>query len=58
MGNSELFTPNLDRLVNSGTTFTHVYNLGGRSGAVCVASRSMMISGSFIWNAKEKDSMG
>ncbi|MCK5443933.1 MAG: sulfatase-like hydrolase/transferase, partial [Maribacter sp.] len=55
LGNTEIHTPNLDRLVHSGTTFTHAYNMGGWHGAVCVASRSMMISGSFIWNAKQKD---
>jgi arylsulfatase A-like enzyme len=57
LNNPEIKTPNLDRLVNSGTTFTHAYNMGGWHGAVCVASRSMIISGSFIWNAKEKDSL-
>ncbi|PCJ97396.1 MAG: choline-sulfatase [Flavobacteriaceae bacterium] len=57
LGNTEIYTPNLDRLVNSGTTFTHAYNMGGWHGAVCVASRSMMISGSFMWNAKQKDSL-
>ncbi len=57
LGNAEIQTPNLDRLVNSGTTFTHAYNMGGWHGAVCVASRSMIISGSFIWNAKQKDSL-
>ncbi|MDT7830068.1 sulfatase-like hydrolase/transferase [Pricia sp. S334] len=57
LGNDEIITPNLDRLVNQGTTFTHAYNMGGWHGAVCVASRSMIISGSYIWNAKKKDSL-
>jgi arylsulfatase A-like enzyme len=55
MGFDEIQTPNIDRLVNSGTTFTHAYNMGGWNGAICVASRSMMISGEFIWRAKQKD---
>ncbi len=57
LGNNEIHTPNLDRLVANGTTFTHAYNMGGWHGAVCVASRSMIISGSYIWNAKRKDSL-
>ena len=31
MGNSEIQTPNFDRLVAAGTTFTHCYNMGIRS---------------------------
>ncbi|CAM4392134.1 sulfatase-like hydrolase/transferase [Zobellia roscoffensis] len=53
-GFDEVYTPNLDRLVNNGTSFTHAYNMGGWSGAICVASRAMIISGSYIWNAQEK----
>jgi arylsulfatase A-like enzyme len=31
--------------------------MGGWHGAICVASRSMIISGAFLWNAKQKDSL-
>lgn len=48
----KLITPNLDRLANEGTTFTHAYNQGSWAGAVCVASRSMLLTGSHLWNAK------
>lgn len=51
LGNTEIYTPNLDRLVNAGTTFSHAYNMGAWNGAVCVASRAMMISGRSVWNA-------
>lgn len=51
LGNSEIETPNLDNLVNGGTTFTHAYNMGGWNGAICVASRAMIISGRSIWDA-------
>jgi choline-sulfatase len=51
VGNEEIETPNLDRLVNAGTTFTHAYNPGSWSGAVCVASRNMLISGRQLWHA-------
>jgi len=50
-GNSEIETPNLDRLVQNGTTFTHAYNMGGWNGAICVASRAMIISGRSLWRA-------
>ena len=53
LGNETIHTPNLDRLVTSGTTFTHAYNMGAWGGAVCVASRAMMISGRYVWQAKE-----
>ncbi len=57
LGFDEVYTPNLDRLVNGGTSFTHAYNMGGWNGAICVASRAMIISGSYIWNAKEKSAL-
>lgn len=53
MGNNLINTPNLDRLTRSGTSFTHAYNMGGWHGAICVASRSMIISGTSIWEALE-----
>jgi len=57
LGFEEVYTPNLDRLVNEGTSFTHAYNMGGWNGAICVASRAMIISGSYIWNAQEKSAL-
>ncbi len=51
LGNPEVETPNLDRLARRGTTFTHAYNMGSWSGAVCVASRTMLNTGRFVWNA-------
>ncbi len=57
LGFDEVHTPNLDRLVNRGTSFTHAYNMGGWNGAICVASRAMIISGSYIWNAQEKTAL-
>ncbi|MEM8966930.1 MAG: sulfatase-like hydrolase/transferase [Bacteroidota bacterium] len=53
LGNEEVATPNLDKLVRNGTTFTHAYNMGGWNGAVCIASRSMMISGRSLWRANQ-----
>ena len=57
LGQAEIETPNLDRLVRRGTTFTHAYNQGGWHGAVCVASRTMLTTGRFLWNAKNAESV-
>lgn len=51
MGNLEVETPNIDRLVKQGTIFTHAYNMGSWSGAVCIASRTMLNTGRFLWHA-------
>ncbi|MEM9643747.1 MAG: sulfatase-like hydrolase/transferase, partial [Planctomycetota bacterium] len=53
LNNSEVQTPNLDELARRGTTFTHAYNMGSWSGAVCVASRTMLNTGRFVWNANQ-----
>ena len=54
MGNQVISTPNLDRLAASGVTFTHAYNMGGWHGAICVASRSMIVSGLSLWPAQDE----
>lgn len=50
---TDIETPNLDRLVRTGTTFTHAYNMGGWHGAICVASRTMLNTGRTVWRARE-----
>lgn len=55
LGNSEVITPNLDRLARQGVAFTNAYNMGGWNGAICVASRTMMNTGRFIWRAHAVD---
>ena len=44
-GNRYIRTPNLDRLVHSGFSFHANYIFGGNSGAVCVPSRAMLMTG-------------
>jgi arylsulfatase A-like enzyme len=61
LGHTDIDTPNLDRLVERGTTFTHAYNMGSYSPAVCVASRAMLITGRTIWrnhNAEKERQAG
>jgi arylsulfatase A-like enzyme len=53
MGCDEIQTPNLDRLVRNGVIFTHAYNQGAWHGAVCVASRTMLNTGRFLWIARD-----
>jgi arylsulfatase A-like enzyme len=52
-------TPHLDRLASQGTRFTHCFNMGSWSGAVCVASRGMLNSGRTLWHAYDiQNSLG
>ena len=55
-GLTDIDTPNLDRLVKSGTSFSRAYNMGAWNGAVCIASRTMLMTGKTVWNAYEMDS--
>ena len=50
-GHTDIDTPNLDRLAARGTNFTRAYNMGSWSGAVCVASRTMLNTGRSVWDA-------
>jgi arylsulfatase A-like enzyme len=54
LNNPEVQTPNLDRLVRDGTTFTHAFNQGSWTPAVCVPSRAMLISGLNLFHARER----
>jgi arylsulfatase A-like enzyme len=45
LGNPHIKTPNIDKLATSGFTFRTNYCFGGNSGAVCVPSRAMLMSG-------------
>ncbi|MEH6550566.1 MAG: sulfatase-like hydrolase/transferase [Pseudomonadales bacterium] len=49
LGNSEILTPNMDRLAAQGTSFTHVFNQGAWSGAVCAPSRRMINTGRHLY---------
>ena len=53
LGNEIIQTPNLDKLVAQGVSFSNAFNMGGWNGAICIASRSMLISGRSIWKANE-----
>ncbi len=44
-GNPHIRTPNIDRLVSRGFSFRRNYCFGSNSGAVCVPSRAMLMTG-------------
>jgi len=53
VGKTACKTPNLDKLMESGTHFSNTYNMGSWAGAVCVASRAMLNTGCFLNRANE-----
>lgn len=55
---SQIQTPHMDRLFHGGTSFSHAYNMGAWHAAVCVASRSMLNSGRFLWHARRAEKGG
>jgi choline-sulfatase len=56
LGSGEVQTPHLDRLAARGTVFKNTYNPGGWHGAICVASRTMLMTGRQLWHARDAES--
>ncbi|MCC2685374.1 MAG: sulfatase [Paenibacillaceae bacterium] len=50
LGNSEISTPNMDKLVENGTAFTHAHIPCGTSPAVCMPSRAMLHAGRTLFH--------
>lgn len=55
INNPEVYTPHIDRLVQSGCHFTHCFHQGSWTGAVCVASRTMLNTGLTAFHANRAD---
>lgn len=51
LGNTQIQTPNLDRLVQEGFAFTRAHVMGGRQGAICMPSRAMLMTGRTLFHA-------
>lgn len=51
LGNRDLRTPNMDRLVRMGTAFTRAHIMGGTVPAVCMPSRAMLLTGQTLFRA-------
>ena len=47
-GNTDVLTPNLDKLAKSGLMFTQAHVMGGHQGAVCIPSRAMLLTGRYV----------
>jgi len=54
LNNPEIITPNLNRLAKRGCTFTHCFHQGSWSGAVCIASRTMLNCGLTAFRAQRQ----
>ncbi len=54
LGNPEIHTPNLDRLVLEGTAFTQAHIMGAQCGAVCIPSRAMLLTGRSLFHLQEE----
>lgn len=49
LGNREIQTPNLDPLVERGFHFNNAYCMGSMTPAVCLPSRTMLLTGRSVW---------
>lgn len=54
LGNEAIVTPNMDKLVNQGTAFTHAHIPGGTVGAVCMPSRAMINTGRTLFHLQDE----
>ena len=54
LGNKEILTPNLDRLVHQGCSFTNAHIMGGTNGAVCMPSRAMLFTGRTLFHIENE----
>jgi len=54
LGNPAIKTPTMDTLAEKGFVFRHAYCFGSNSGAVCLPSRNMLLSGRayFRWEGR------
>lgn len=50
LGNRHIRTPALDSIARDGVAFTNAYMMGGMSGATCIPSRAMLLSGRSLFH--------
>jgi len=48
----EARTPHINTIAEAGVQFNSAYNMGGWHGAICVASRAMLMTGAYVWEAQ------
>lgn len=54
LGNPHIQTPNIDRLVREGMVFHRAYCMGSMVGAVCMPSRTMILTGQSLFHISRK----
>lgn len=54
LGNNQIITPNMDRLVRNGTAFTQAHIPSGTSVAVCMPSRAMLHTGRNLFSLQNE----
>ena len=54
LGNPDVHTPTMDGWINAGTTFTRAHIMGGTSGAVCMPSRAMLMTGRTLFHLERE----
>lgn len=52
LGNPQVHTPNIDKLIQSGTAFTNIYTNGSLTGALSMPSRAMIMTGRELFGLK------
>ena len=50
LGNAEIQTPHMDRIVRRGVSFTSACIMGGTIGAICAPSRGMVLTGQHLFH--------
>lgn len=50
LGDGQVKTPNIDKLIKEGTLFTNAYIQGANSGAVCAPSRAQLLTGRGVFD--------
>src|SRR5262249_8312704 len=53
LNNPDVRTPNMDKLIERGVTFTHACIMGGTIPAVCAPSRAMLMTGQTLFHVDE-----
>ena len=53
LGNAQIVTPNMDRLVQDGVCFTGAYIMGSMSAAVCMPNRAMLLTSRSLFHLKK-----
>ena len=53
-GNLVIQTPHLDKIAKNGSAFTNHYVMGGNHGAICMASRAMLMTGKQLFKVYDR----